>query len=269
MPGVWVFEKSAPSSFDCRLHEPVICFVLQGSFSIRLNDEALHAKAGQFVVVSHTVPVDYRVNDATAETPYVALIVELDLDLVRAMRNKASLILNSAMPETNAPRAIAIGDTDERLQSAMNRLIESCGEKTEAEVIAPLVKQEIYWRVLMSNCGTLLTQLLALDSNASQVAQSIEHIRENFREPISVKQLAKIASMSESSFHAHFKSITSHSPLQYIKEFRLLEGRRLMQRGDRDVGEAASQVGYESQSQFGREHSRRFGKPPSQESVSL
>ena len=264
MPGVWFIERSTPTTFDCLLYDPVVCFVLQGSKEIRRGDEVIPTKTGQFVVVSHTIPVDYRITSATKPEPYVAIVVQLDLEVVRAMRNSIGENLNFAAQSTTVD-AIAIGSIDEPLQSALGRLVACCNDPTESEVIAPLIKQEIYWRVLLSNCGTLLQQLLKLDSKASQVARSIEHIRENYNDQISIKKLAKLASMSESSFHAHFKSITTHTPLQYIKEFRLLEGRRLLQRGDHDVGETASRIGYESQSQFSREYSRRFGKPPSEE----
>jgi AraC-like DNA-binding protein len=71
--------------------------------------------------------------------------------------------------------------------------------------------------------------------------------------------------MSVSSFHHHFKAITAMSPLQYQKQLRLQEARRLMLEERLDAGGAGHKVGYESQSQFSREYARHFGEPPARD----
>jgi AraC-like DNA-binding protein len=132
-------------------------------------------------------------------------------------------------------------------------------------VLGPLIWKEIHYRVLMAPFGGMLRSLIRHDSNASAIARAIGHIREDLRSPIAIPNLARQVGMSASSFHKNFKTITSTTPLQYQKELRLLEARRLLKTGSASVTAAAFEVGYESSSQFSREYARKFGVPPSQD----
>jgi AraC-like DNA-binding protein len=70
-----------------------------------------------------------------------------------------------------------------------------------------------------------------------------------------------------SSFHEHFRSVTSMSPLQYQKSLRLQEARRWMLSSMMDASLASQRVGYLSASQFSREYSRFFGEAPSRDAA--
>jgi transcriptional regulator GlxA family with amidase domain len=128
--------------------------------------------------------------------------------------------------------------------------------------MAPLIKKEIYWRVLMSDQGTRLRQIVSTGSHSLKIAKSLDWLKTHFKMPIQIEQLAEQVQMSKSSYHQHFKQITSMSPLQYQKRLRLLEARRLLISEDLDAASAAFKVGYESASQFSREYSRLFGMSP-------
>src|SRR5208283_3456961 len=94
-------------------------------------------------------------------------------------------------------------------------------------------------------------------------------LRANFSQPMKVEHLADLVHMSVSSFHGHFKSVTSMSPLHYQKVLRLQEARRLMLSAMMDAGTAGQRVGYLSASQFSREYSRFFGSAPTRDIAKL
>jgi AraC-like DNA-binding protein len=138
----------------------------------------------------------------------------------------------------------------------------------DAKVLGPLALKEIHYRLLVSPFGGMLRNLIRHDSYASAIARAIGRIRDDIRSPITVPDLARQVGMSASSFHKHFKMITSTTPLQYQKELRLFEARRLLKTGGASVTAAAFDVGYESPNQFSREYARKFGVPPSQDTAS-
>ena len=133
----------------------------------------------------------------------------------------------------------------------------------EAKVMAPLVLREIHFRLLMAQHGGMLRQLLQRGSHASRLTKVLERIKNDYTAPLAVTELASIAGMSPSSFHEHFKALTATTPLQYQKNLRLIEARRLLLDCGHNVSSAAFEVGYESPTQFTREYTRKFGASPS------
>jgi AraC-like DNA-binding protein len=154
---------------------------------------------------------------------------------------------------------------DPGLVDALRRYLSLANSPADARVLGPLIAKEIHYRLLVAPFGGMLRSLILRDSNASAIARAIGHIRGDIRSPIAVPDLARKVGMSPSSFHKHFKTITATTPLQYQKELRLLEARRLLVTGDISVTVAAYEVGYESASQFSREYARKFGVPPSRD----
>jgi AraC-like DNA-binding protein len=105
---------------------------------------------------------------------------------------------------------------------------------------------------------------LADHSHAQRVSRAVALIRENFVKPLGVEQLAA-AGMSVSSFHEHFRAVTSLTPLQFQKQLRLIEARRMMLADGELISNAAYAVGNESVTQFTREYGRMFGLPPARD----
>ena len=147
----------------------------------------------------------------------------------------------------------------------MYRYLALADSPADAQVLSTLTSKEIHYRLLVAPFGGMLRSLIRHDSNASAIARAIRYIRDDIRSPITIPEIARRVGMSASSFHKHFKTITSTTPLQYQKELRLLEARRLLTTGGASVTTAAYDVGYESPSQFSREYARKFGVPPSQD----
>jgi transcriptional regulator GlxA family with amidase domain len=157
---------------------------------------------------------------------------------------------------------MATGEVTQPLLNAFLRLIDLLDDEQDIPILAPVIQREIIYRLLVGDQGTRLRQIAAAGSQSQQIARAIEWLKNNFTQPLSIDDLAEKASMSNSTFHHHFRSMTALSPLQYQKHLRLQEARRLMLAERMDAANAAFQVGYESPSQFSREYNRQFGAPP-------
>lgn len=212
------------------------------------------------------LPIIANIIEASEEQPYLGLIMELDLTEI------SQLIVDSELAFTQskeAQKGIAVGELSESLLDAFVRLAELLDEGQNIKILAPIIKREIFYRLLMSEQGTRLHQIATAGSHSHQIAKAIDWLKNNFVKPLSVGDLASYTGMSKSSFYTHFRSMTSMTPLQFQKKLRLSEARRLMLTENLDAMAATFKVGYESPSQFSREYSRLFGAPPSKDIKSL
>lgn len=258
LPGFYAIKHEAETTFEVNIYQPVFCLILQGAKENVIGKESFTFNQGQSLIVSHDVSVTARVTKASADAPYLCLALLLDLSILRSLYTQ---IADQSRP-SNAPRVLDIDETDDELINALERYIALASKPGEAAVMAPLILKEIHFRLLMAPHGAMLRQLLHRDSHASRIEKAIGHMRTNFRKPLIIGDLAKSAGMSVSSFHEHFKAITATSPLQYQKDLRLMEARRLLTTGDLSVSSSAFEVGYESPTQFSREYVRKFGNSP-------
>jgi AraC-like DNA-binding protein len=257
MDGLLLLRQSSPSSFEASLYEPVLCLILQGRKQVSIGEQTLSFGPGECLLVSHDLPVCSRITKA----PYLALVLEVDVATVRKLYDEVAA---SALDSERA-RAAETHRADPGLLDALRRYLALADSPADAKVLGPLISKEIHYRLLVAPFGGMLRSLIRHDSNASAIARAIGHIRGDIRSPIAIPDLARRVGMSASSFHKHFKTITSTTPLQYQKELRLLEARRLLKTGGASVTTAAYDVGYESPNQFSREYARKFGVPPSQD----
>ena len=256
--GLFAFGNTAKTEFSGAIYDPMMCLVLQGAKEAYVGGRVLRYGAGDTLIVSHAVPLESAVIQATPEQPYVALVLRLDLALARSLYDEID-----GIGETESDTyALNVAASDAALSDAVARLFRMSQDPTEARALAPLVLKEIHFRLLRAEHGGMLRQLLRHDSPANRISKSIAIIRMNFRNTLSVAKLATESGMSLSAFHEHFKSVTATTPLQYQKELRLLEAQRLLLSGNATVASAAFDVGYESPTQFSREFSRKFGLSP-------
>jgi AraC-like DNA-binding protein len=260
MAGLLLLRESRPSLFKASLYEPVLCLLLQGRKEVSIGEHTLSFGSGECLLVSHDLPVCSRITEA----PYLALVFHVDITTIRTLHDE----LAESVPDGERARSAETHRADPGLLDAMGRYLALADSPVDAKVLGPLLSKEIHYRLLVAPFGAMLRKLICHDSNASAVARAIGQIRGDIRLPIAIPELARSVGMSVSSFHKHFKTITSTTPLQYQKELRLLEARRLLTLGGTSVTTAAFEVGYESSSQFSREYTRKFGVPPSQDMVS-
>ncbi|EMF8900082.1 AraC family transcriptional regulator [Vibrio parahaemolyticus] len=252
-----------PTSYT---HNPSICLIAQGRKRVLLGEESFIYDANHFLISSVDLPIIANIIEASEEQPYLGLIMELDLTEI------SQLIVDSELAFTQskeAQKGIAVGELSESLLDAFVRLAELLDEGQNIKILAPIIKREIFYRLLMSEQGTRLHQIVTAGSHSHQIAKAIDWLKNNFVKPLSVGDLASFTGMSKSSFYTHFRSMTSMTPLQFQKKLRLSEARRLMLTENLDAMAATFKVGYESPSQFSREYNRLFGAPPSKDIKSL
>jgi AraC-like DNA-binding protein len=241
------------------MYEPSVCFVAQGAKSVTLGDETYVYDARNYLISSLHLPGLVQIVEASREKPYLGLVLRLDL------REISQLVLDGNLPPPRgrlAKRGMATGEVCPPLIGAVQRLVDLLSQKDDIPILAPLIRREIHYRLLVGEQGERLRQIALAGSQPHRIAQAIDWLKENFKQPLSVDDLAGKARMSASAFHHHFRAMTAISPLQFQKQLRLQEARRLMLERQMDAATAAFQVGYESPSQFSREYVRLFGTPP-------
>lgn len=239
--------------------ESSICLIAQGAKRVLLGEESYAYDATHFLITSVDLPVVANITQASPERPYLGLILELDLQEI------SQLIIDSGLPMNRsgqAEKGMAVGRLSLSVLEAFQRLMNLLDEKENIKVLAPLVKREIFFRLLTTDQGPRLQQITASGSHSNQISRAIFWLKNNYTRPLRVQKLAADAGMSKSAFHNHFKTMTSMTPLQFQKRLRLNEARRLMLTENLDALSATFEVGYESPSQFSREYSRLFGAPP-------
>jgi AraC-like DNA-binding protein len=247
--------SNAPHS----VYEPILAIVVQGQKKAFLGEEMYQYGAMKYLVVSVDLPLSGFVTEATPDKPYLGL--KLNLDLMQLCEMVAQMGTSSAKKE-NSVRGVSVSNVDPALMECTLRLIKLLDTPQHISMLAPLMIRELYYHLLMGEQGKAVRQIATSGSNMQRIASAIQQIKSNFTQPMRIEDLASQIGMSTSSLHQHFKQVTSMSPLQYQKQLRLLEARRLMLAEDFDATSTAYQVGYESPSQFSREYSRLFGAPP-------
>jgi AraC-like DNA-binding protein len=248
------------------LRVPSLCIVAQGAKTVIVGDEVYEYDASRMIVFSVALPVAAQITQASHSEPYLAL--KLDLD----PRRIAELVLKvypHGLPPVQERSAVYITPADASIVNAVTRLMECLAQPGDDELVSPLVIDEILIRLLRSPIGVRVAQMGFAESSVHRVAKAISWLRTNFPQPMKVEDLAGLVHMSVSSFHEHFKSVTSMSPLHYQKVLRLQEARRLMLSTMMDAGTASQRVGYLSPSQFSREYSRFFGSAPTKDIARL
>lgn len=259
VPGLTFYHHDKPTEPKPGLTEPSICLIAQGAKRIHLEDESFDYDAHRYLLASVYLPTTYQVISATPEEPYLGLVLKFD------MRELSRLMIDSNLPAPRSrsiDRCMTTGEVTPPLLSAFQRLVALLDEPEDIPILAPMLHREILYRLLVGEQGDRLRHIASSGSRSHQVARAIEWLKTNFAQQLRIDELAGMANMSASSFHNHFRAMTSLSPLQYQKHLRLQEARRLMLAEDLDATRAAFQVGYESSSQFSREYSRLFGAPP-------
>jgi AraC-like DNA-binding protein len=251
-------ESVAPTEL-CTVYEPTLCIILQGKKETLLGQETYHYGTAQYIVVTVDLPLSGNIVEATADKPYLCFKLNLDatglwdiIDQIQRRRDQ----------KESSVRGLFVSDANTPLIECATRLTRLLDTPEDIPFLAPMMISEIYYRLLMGDQSEAVWQIATSGSHMQRIAEVINQIKAEFTKPLSMDDLAKQARMSSASFHRHFKAVTSMSPLQYQKQLRLLEARRLMLAENADATRAAYQVGYESPSQFSREYSRLFGAPP-------
>jgi AraC-like DNA-binding protein len=248
------------------LYRPALCVVAQGAKRVMLGDDAIDYCEMQYLVVSVEMPLLGSVTRANVDEPYLGLMLEFDMEVMREVMEQLD---EPPRVSGNPAMGVFVDTCDGPLADGIARLVRILGNPQAIRVLYPSVMREICYWLLTGSHGSEICKLALPSGHTQRIAQAIRVLRSDFARPIRIEQLAAAAQMSPSSFHQNFKSLTAMTPLQYQKQLRLLEARRLMLIDAVSVTDAAYHVGYESVSQFSREYSRMFGAPPRRDVIEL
>ena len=258
-PGLLFYRFSAPAGPAYAVSTLRFCVIAQGSKEVVLGTERYRYDSARYLLVSAGLPLVGHVIEASKERPYLALGLTLDPAVVTAV------LIESGLPpsRTNGDvRAVAVSRLDASLLDAVVRLVRLLDSPTDYGVLAPLAVREIVYRLLIGDQGERLRQIAVIDGRVHRMAKAIEMLGKDRDKPLRVADIARQLGVSVSGLHSQFKAVTGMSPLQFQKQLRLQEARRLLLAGEVDVARAGYRVGYDDPSHFSREYKRLFGEPP-------
>ena len=245
---------------------PALCVAAQGAKAVMLGHEVFEYDPSHLLVFAVGLPVSSQVTRASRKDPYLGFTLELDPIRVREL---AARVYPRGVPKASDDRGLYVGRATDDIVDAVTRLLDLMARPEDADLLGPLVVDEILIRLLRTPIGNRIAQIGHTKSGVQRIAAAVTWIRDHFAHPVTVEEMAASAHMSASSFHQRFKAVTTMSPLQYQKVLRLHEARRLMLFQQRDAGDACHRVGYLSPSQFSREYARFFGSAPTRDIARL
>lgn len=257
--GLGFFRREHPSPPVVCMVEPSIILVARGEKQLWVGGEGYPYDPSRFLITSLNLPANSEVLTASPEQPCLGLTLKLDVRMLAELAAQGGL---STVRDKSVVGGVGIGTVTDALLASFERLLALLEEPDAIAILAPLIKREIHYRLLMSDQASRLRQITAVDGQGYRIAKAIDWLKLNYTSALRVDELAAQVQMSAATFHHHFRQLTAMSPLQYQKWLRLNEARRLMLNEHKDVSTAAFKVGYESPSQFSREYSRLFGVPP-------
>ncbi|CAM3661648.1 AraC family transcriptional regulator [Rahnella bruchi] len=262
LPWLSFIRFTHPTALNKGMLEPSMCLILQGQKKVLIGTDVVEYGAGSYLFSAIDMPVSGQVTQASEDHPYLGIRIDLDL------KEMADLMIDMQLDQRLIPKsgsATYVAKSDDFLADAFLRLVTMLDIPQDLQALGQLVKKEIFYRLITAPEGGHFYQHLLSYYQGRGVSEAIQWIKANFAHPLRMDELAKTVGMSVSNLHHRFKALTVMSPLQYQKQIRLLEARRLLLSGNIDAATAAFRVGYESPSQFNREYRRSFGAPPLQD----
>ena len=258
-PGLHFRRCSRPTE---RLHsftKPSFCVIAQGSKELVVGDDHFRYDPAHYMISTVELPMIGQIVAASPERPYLGLWLVLDPSVITSVMVESGVVQRG---DGSGVKSVDVSALDANLLDATLRLVRLVDVSAEYRVLAPLVIRELVYRLLAGAQAGRLRHLATLGGHAHRMVRAVEKLRMNFTKPLRIEEVARELGMSVSGFHAHFRAVTAMSPLQFQKQLRLQEARRLMLSEDLDAAEAGYRVGYDDASHFNREYKRHFGEPP-------
>lgn len=265
LPGVTLMSAASVSPPIAEVSEPMFALVAQGAKRIGLGERIFDYGTGQYLIISVDLPLEAHVTGATAEAPFLGLGVSLRPEAI------ANLLLEtgSASPARSETSGIAVSELTDDLADPVLRLLRLADRPADIPVLATAIEREILWRLINGPQGAMVRQIGLADSRMAQINRAIRWIRTHYAQTIRIENLARVAGMSVTSFHRHFRGVTLMTPIQYQKQIRLQTARSRLMSAAEDVAGIGFSVGYGSPSQFSRDYRRQFGHPPGKDGKNL
>jgi AraC-like DNA-binding protein len=258
MPGLFLSRSSKLMTSPSGVLKPAFCFVAQGSKRAMLGNEVFHYDPGNYLIFTVDLPLTFQVHEATEDMPYLGMRLNLDPEIVASVMSEAEIGFRKTV---QSAKAMSVVPVDPELLDAVVRLVRLTESPNDRKLLAPLITKEIVYRLLSGGQGERLGHMIG-QPGTHRISQAIGRLRDQLDKPLNIPEMAHELGMSVSGFHHHFKSVTAMSPLQYHKQIRLQEARRLMLIGSLDAAAAGFRVGYEDPAYFSRDYKKQFGAPP-------
>lgn len=266
VPGLHLYRRETPVVGACQVYEPAFAVVAQGAKCVEVGSETVAFGEASWLLTPLHVPAMSRITRASRSRPYLACAVLLDMRAMREML--AEFQVTPSGDAANGP-AVTSGPMTREILDTMLRVVRLNENPQDIPVLGNLLQRELLYRLLTCENTGVLRQIVTAGSQSQRVARVVDWMRVNFRKPLRMEDLAARAHMGVSTLHHHFRQLTGSSPLQFQKQLRLFEARRLMLMDGMDAASAAFATGYESATQFNREYRRQFGQPPRRDVVGL
>lgn len=259
LEGLELWRASSPTDLGPGVSGPAFCVITQGSKEVLLGENRYRYDPAHYLIATAALPIATHITEASRERPYLSLLLRLDPALVGTVMVEAS----QPAPRRKAPvTAIGVSPLDAGLLDVVLRLVRLVDSSEEAHFLTPMLKKEIVYRLLKGEQGDRLQHVSAVGSHTHRITEAIERLRRDFDKTLCIEDVAREFGMSVSGFHHYFKAVTAMSPLQFQKQLRLQEARRLMLGEDLDATSAGYRVGYYDSSHFTRDYKSLFGAPP-------
>ncbi|SFB64435.1 AraC-type DNA-binding protein [Rhizobium sp. NFR07] len=257
--GLTVIRATAPSELQHQITSPLACLVLQGTKLVTMGNQTLTFEAGDSLLITADVPTVSQIRRASVVEPYFSMVICLDAAIIAELSAEMGPIADpGGAAVRNEPTHAEVADSALRLMRLLDR-------PAAIQHLHGSLMREIHYWLLAGRHGAAIRRLGVTDGHVQRIGRAVNVMRADFAKTLPVEELASVAGMSPSSFHQHFRSVTSLSPLQFQKQLRLIEARRMMLAEGANSSIAAFSVGYESVQQFNREYRRMFGLPPVKE----
>lgn len=266
LEGLFLHRASRPSERGHGVSKLAFCVIAQGAKEVYLGDQTYRYDSRNYLLTTVELPVMSQITEASPESPYLSMRLEISSALVGSVMLDAGIAAPQGRSDS---KAFVVSDLDSDLLDASVRLLRCLDMGSQAPTMGALVSREIVLRLLLGEQSGRLRHIPPLSGYTQRISRAVEKMRKDFDKPLRVESLAKELGMSSSGFHLHFKAVTDMSPLQFQKQIRLQEARRLLLDSDVDAATAGFKVGYEDASHFGRDYKRLFGHPPAKDAERL
>ncbi|QRG81206.1 AraC family transcriptional regulator [Citrobacter sp. R56] len=266
LPDIRLLYGTEPGLRTPVMYEPGIIFLFSGHKIGYINERVFRYDANEYLLL--TVPLPFECETyATPERPLAG--IRLNVDILQLQELLMDIGEDDSFQPSMAASGINSATLSDEILCAAERLLDVMERPLDARILGKQIIREMLYHVLTGPRGGALLALVSRQTHFSLISRVLKRIENKYTENLNVEQLAAEANMSVSAFHHNFKSVTSTSPLQYLKSYRLHKARMMIVHDGMKASAAAMRVGYESASQFSREFKRYFGVTPGEDAARI
>ncbi|NQY92742.1 MAG: AraC family transcriptional regulator [Campylobacteraceae bacterium] len=257
--GLSLFKSSVSTPRVSTICDLSLIIVLQGETTGYLGENTFQYNSQNYLVIPTSLALEYEIK-STKNEPFLAIFHKINKNL---MYEVIDLIRDRNIQECKeCGLGLFSDEITPRVEDTIKRLLEAMDSKVEAKILGTSLLKELYYGIAMGGNAHFLHKIFLKNTFEAKMTRTLKTIHETYHEHLDVQTLAKNEDMSASSFHTHFKNVTSMTPLQYIKKIRLNKAMDLLSKDNLQVKETAYAIGYESSFHFSKDFKRYYGIPP-------